>query len=108
MKPLSTKTVKVITTVLVIGAFALMAAGPKVVHRPKKMPVRRFANRLAIYSGALGICAVGALVGAYVVMRRVKEEYRESALENVKDLIESARLDRLRKAGQTADEEPDA
>ncbi|AIE85786.1 hypothetical protein [Fimbriimonas ginsengisoli] len=97
MKALSTKAVKRITTILVVSAFVFMFAGPRVIKRPPQMTAKRFAVRLFVYSGALGLSAVGALVGAFVIMRREQAVYREKAMENMRALIEATRQDRLQK-----------
>lgn len=104
MKRLPTGWIKAITSVLVLLAFVLMFAGPRVVKRPDTMSRKAFARRLAWYSGALGFCAIGALAGAYVVMRREQAAYRERALENMRELVEATRQDRLAKAARKEDE----
>jgi hypothetical protein len=108
MKRLSTRTIKAVTTLMVLFAFLLMFAGPWVIRRPKTMKARAFANRLAVYSGALGVCSVTALLGAYAIMRREQDAYRERAMENMRELIEATRQDRIAKIAEQKGEEADS
>jgi hypothetical protein len=105
VKRISTRGLKRTTAILVILAFVLMFAGPWVIRRPATMKARPFALRLAAYSGALGFCAIASLAGAYIILRREQDAYRERALENMRDLIEGTRQDRIAKRSGSEDGE---
>lgn len=98
MKKLSTKTLKLATTILAIIPIVMIVFGPWVLRRPPRSEARAYVRRVALYGGLLAICAVGAGVGAYLILRRQTDEYREQSLENMKALIEATREDQLRKS----------
>ncbi len=99
MNRISTKALKWTTTVLVAVPIAMMMAGPWVLRKPPRSQAKSYVRKVAAYGGVLAVCAIGAGIGAYAIMKRQTEEYREQSLKNMKDLIEATREDQLRKAG---------
>jgi hypothetical protein len=97
MAGISTRNLKWLTTVLVIIPICLMLIGPWVLRRTKNVSRITYANRIGGYAFVLAVTAIGAGIGAYAILRREQETYREKALQNMKDLIEATNLDRLAK-----------
>lgn len=99
---MSTRLIKILTTFCILIAVLLMVGWPAWVgsmpgKESKKSVKLAFVQRgLAVASG-LTFVVIGAGVGAFVLMRRAREEYRQASIENMKDLIEGAREDHLSK-----------
>ena len=85
--------VRGVTTALIVGGFGLMLwIGLMLPQRPlatEPLAVRRaFAVRLLSATGGVLLCLVGAGVGASLVSRQAKREYREASLRNLRTLVE--------------------
>ena len=85
--------VRHLTTLLMVVSFLLMVWIAAIqVQRPRASdprPVRRaYAVRLVSAAGGVVLCLVGAGVGAALVSREAKREYRAEALRNLKSLVE--------------------
>lgn len=49
---------------------------------------RAFASRLTLHTGGIVLCLVGAGVGAMLISRQAKRQYREASIRNLRTLIE--------------------
>lgn len=96
MKKFSTSSLKTATGLFIVFGFCLMLAGPFIVHRPPHMARRAYAQRAAWYVGGILIALTGAGTGAFLLVRRAKDEYREMSMRNLKELLEASRQDHLR------------
>lgn len=86
---------KVFTTAMVLFGLALLVAWPVVLGpRPAAdapEPERlRYLLRYSIYFLALIFTFFGSAIGAYFVARNTREKFRDDALGNLHDLIESS------------------
>ena len=93
---------KIFTTIALIAGFALLIGFPLIVGAPpaKGASKRDIANYSRRASGVLGgfvLCIVASGIGSYLVIRQARQEYREQAAKNVRDLLEAARSDANKK-----------
>ena len=51
-----------------------------------------------IATSALIVTVTGAGIGAFLLIRRTREEYREQSMANMRELLEQTRQDQLKKA----------
>lgn len=85
--------VRRVTAALIVVAFLLTLTWPfELRHRPTRhspLAVRQaFATRLTLHTVGIVVFLVGAGVGAALVSRAAKREYREASLRNLKALVE--------------------
>lgn len=85
--------VRTVTTALMALSLLLALTWPlELRDRPtRRAPVevrRAFAARLALHTGAIVVLLVASGVGAALVSRQAKEEYRRAALKNLRTLVE--------------------
>lgn len=85
--------VRPVTAFLMVAAFLLTITWPfELRGRPtRRSPLterRAFASRLTLHTGGIIVCLVGAGVGAMLVSRQAKREYREAAMRNLRVLVE--------------------
>lgn len=97
MKAIPTRSLKALTTLFLVLGFGLMLAGPWVVRRPPSMHRREYAQRAALYIGGFLVAISGAGLGAFVLIRRARAEYREQSLQNFKAMLDATREDQLKK-----------
>lgn len=86
--------VRPVTTALIAAAFLLTITWPfELRDRPNRrspLAVRQaYASRLALHTGGIVLTLIGAGVGAALISRQAKREYREASLRNLKTLVES-------------------
>lgn len=106
MSRISTLQLKWITAVCLVLAFGLMLTAPAIIGRPDRQHARSAVRRIALLGAGLTVAALGAGVGAFLIMRREQERYREMAVRNMQALIEGAREDRAKKlAGEDGEPE---
>ena len=84
---------KLFTTAMLIAGFTLLVAwpwavGPKPLLGAPHSAYRQYGKRSTIYMSGLLITFAGSGLGAYLLLRRVREEYRDSMQENLESLIE--------------------
>lgn len=109
---MKTVTLKWVTSLCIVASVSIMVGWPLMIGQkptrtsPKNVKLVYFQKGLYIASG-LTLAVLGSGVGAFLLMRRAREEYREASMENMRGLIEGARDDQLRKQseGQAVDEE---
>lgn len=85
--------VRVVTGLLIAIAFGLLLLFPFSLrnrpHRSAPLPVRRaYLSQLAWHTGGLVVVLVGAGVGAVLIVRQARAEYRAEAMRNLRTLIE--------------------
>lgn len=85
--------VRTLTTVCMAVAVLLTVAWPvRLMNRPTLQdprPVRQaYARSLLIHTGAIVGLLVASGVGATLVSRQAKREYREAARRNMRELVE--------------------
>ncbi len=85
--------VRGVTTVLMIVSFLLTITWPfELRNRPTRhSPLadrRAYASRLTFHTGGIVIALVGAGIGAALISRQAKQDYREASLRNLKRLVE--------------------
>jgi multisubunit Na+/H+ antiporter MnhC subunit len=106
----STPALKRLIGVLIALGILVMVGWPLIVGAPPPKGSPRSAYRpyvvkgLAI-AGTLTVIVVGAGVGAFFLIRRTRDEYRQESMRNLRTLIEGTREDQLRKQSdeQSAD-----
>jgi hypothetical protein len=86
---------KILTTALVIFALGLMVSWSFIIgEKPtEKEALAQWAVRLGFYVMTILISFVGAAIGAVVLSRRAREEYRAQAEANMRELIEGTLSD---------------
>lgn len=92
---MSTASIKIATS-LCVALGILILLGWFVVGRPPQKGSARAVYRAYVRKGlvaatGLTVVVAGAGVGAFVLMRRARDEYRAEAMENLKKLLESSR-----------------
>jgi hypothetical protein len=97
---------KVVTIFLMIFSIAMLFAyfwivGPKPVNGTRAENLE-FMRRGATFIGIEAAALIGSIVGAYLIARRAREEYREQSRRNMEALIESTLRDHAKK-GEGAD-----
>jgi Na+/glutamate symporter len=97
---------KAVTVVLMLFSVAMLFAyfwvvGPKPPSSAPRAEQIAFLRRGAAYVGIEAAALIGSLVGAYLIARRARQEYRDQSQRNLEALIESTLRDHAKK-------EPDA
>ncbi len=97
---MSTRGLKALTGVLIGLGIVIMLGWPVLVGIPPKrqssLQVKRgFVIRTVTAMSLLVVSVAGAGVGSVILLRRAREEYRQQAMANMRDLIEGAREDQL-------------
>jgi hypothetical protein len=95
---------KLFTSLSLIVGFLLLVSWPWIVGKrpPAGSPRSAYAaysRRAAGYVGGLVVCMVASGVGATLVIRRAREEYRQQAMANLKGLVEGSLQDHQKKEG---------
>jgi len=93
---------KIFTTAALLLGFGLLVSWPWTLgpRPPKGAPRAEFtaySRRAAIYLGGLLLSVTSSGVGALLIMRQVKEDYRRQSIRNMEGLVESTREDHMRK-----------
>lgn len=104
MKRISPKTLKIATTAFLLLGFMLLFAGPSVLHRGPHQSRRAFAYRVTLYLGGLVVAMAGAGTGALLLVRQAREEYRQSALRNMQELMEASRMKYSKPEDESSDD----
>ncbi len=99
---------RVLTTFLLIfGVVWLLSwawiIGPPPPPKPPKPVARAYAMRISAYLGVLVVTVVASGVCAALVVRQAKQEYREFATRNLKDLVEGSLNDHKPPGGSDGD-----
>ena len=86
---------KILTTALVIFGLALMVMWPAFIGKQpvEREELARWLLRASFYVMTILVSLVGAAIGAVVLSRRAREEYRAQADANMRDLIEGTLSD---------------
>ncbi len=85
--------VRWVTGALIGLAFVLALAWPLELRNPPTkrdpLPMRRaWGLRVMVHTSAIVVCLVGAGVGAALISRQAKREYREASVRNLRSLVE--------------------
>lgn len=85
--------VRGVTAALMAVAFLLTITWPfELRNRPTRhsplVDRKAFASRLTLHTGGIVVALIGAGVGAALISRQAKREYREASLKNLKRLVE--------------------
>jgi hypothetical protein len=93
---------KILTTGLMIFSVAMLFAYIWVVGvRPPSTAPRSeqiaFLRRGAIYVGVEAAALIGSIVGAYLIARRARTEYREESQRNMEALLEATLRDHAKR-----------
>ena len=67
--------------------------GPPPPPKPPKPVARAYALRVSAYLGVLVVTVVASGVCAALIVRQAKQEYRDFATRNLKDLVEGSLTD---------------
>jgi hypothetical protein len=89
---------KILTTAALILGFGLLIGFPAIVgSRPPKGSSKRenvaYSRRASNVLRGFVVCIIASGVGSYLVIRQARQEYRELAAKNMRDLLEAARQD---------------
>ena len=89
---------KAITIFLMLFSIAMLFAyfwvvGPKPPADAPRAEQIAFLRRGAVYIGIEALALIGSLVGAYLIARRARQEYRDQSQRNLEALIESTLRD---------------
>lgn len=92
---------KVITTACLLMSLLLAILWPRMLNSrpPKGAPrtdIRRFAKQFLIYNTVVIVSLGGASIGAILIMRQAREEYRKLAKDNMKLMVEGTLHDHRR------------
>lgn len=93
---------KILTTCLMLfSVFMLFAyfwiVGPKPPSAAPRVEQIAFLRRGATYIGIEAAALIGSIVGAYLIARRARQEYRDQSKRNLEALIESTLRDHSKK-----------
>lgn len=106
---MTTRMLKGITGALIAAGVLIIASWPFVIGTPPKnrprAEIKAYFVRSLAATSVLIVVVSGAGIGAFLLMRRVREEYREQSMANMKALLEQTREDQLRKAERESAEE---
>jgi len=89
---------RVLTTACIVGTILLFFLSVfQITHAPERSDApavkRRFARRLIWFTGAEMLTLVASGVGSVLIVRQARQEYRDSAMRNMKLLVEAAKED---------------
>jgi hypothetical protein len=101
---------KIVTTALVVFSVALLfgyvwIVGPQPPQGAPRAEKIEFLRRWAVFIGLEAVSLIGSIVGAYLIGRRARKEFREQSQRNMEALLESTLRDHAQKQG--LDAEPD-
>lgn len=106
---MTTRGLKGLTGALIAVGILILATWPFVVGTPRRnqprAEIKAYLVRSLVATTALVVVVSGAGIGAFFLMRRVRDEYREESMANMKALLEKTREDQLRKAESESVEE---
>ena len=85
--------VRKVTAALMIASFFLALTWPFELRNPptRHSPLadrKAFASRLTLHTGGIVVALIGAGIGAALISRQAKEEYRQASLQNLRRLVE--------------------
>lgn len=100
---------KILTSACIVCAAVLMVAypwllGPKPSASLGSVALRGYILKFAVFMLALLVCLIGAAIGAIVLLRRSREEYRIEKTRLLKELLEGS-LEDHRRTARTGDEQ---
>ena len=106
---MTTRHLKWLTGGLIVLGVCLMAGWPWIVGTPPRKGTRAeyksYLERSLAAATGLVVIVGGAGAGAFFLMRRAREEYREESLRNMRELLEATREDQLKKREDEVAEE---
>ena len=90
--------VKVATTLALLVGFGLLLSfpwivGPRPKHGAPKAAYRAYSQRITYVMGGVVGCLIGSGVGAVLILRHAREEYRLQSAKMVTELLEQTRKD---------------
>jgi hypothetical protein len=99
---------KIVTTALIIFSIVMLFAylwivGPQPPSTAPRAEKIEFLRRWAVFIGLEAVALIGSIIGAYLIARRARQEFREQAQRNMEALLESTLRDHARKQGPDAD-----
>ena len=85
--------VRWVTSLLIGLALVLTLTWPlelrdRPTRRDPRAVSRAWGTRVLIHTSGILVCLVGAGVGAVLISRQAKREYREAAMRNLRSLVE--------------------
>jgi hypothetical protein len=89
---------KLFTTTLIIFSIVMLFAyvwivGPKPPTEAPRAEQIAFLRRGATYIGIEAAALIGSIIGAYLIGRRARKEYREQSQKNMEALLEATLRD---------------
>lgn len=89
---------KVVTTICMVFSVALLfgyvwIVGPKPPTSAPRAEKVEFLRRWATFIGLEGAALIASIVGAYLIARRARQEYREQSQRNMEALLEATLRD---------------
>lgn len=107
---MTTRSLKWLTSGFIVAGVLVTLSMPVVLGKPprKGSPVREsraYAVRGLAATGILLVTVIGAGVGAFLLVRRARDEYREESMANMRALLEQTREDQLKKAAGESTED---
>jgi hypothetical protein len=99
---------KVVTTFLIIVSIGMLfgylwIVGPQpAVNAPRQEKIE-FLRRWAVFIGVEAVALIGSIVGAYMIARRARQEFRELSQRNMEALLEATLRDHAQKKGTDAE-----
>lgn len=96
---------KIVTTTLIIFSVAMLFAylwivGPQPPTTAPRAEKIDFLRRWAVFIGLEAAALIGSIIGAYLIGRRARQEYREQSQRNMEALLESTLRDHARREGR--------
>jgi hypothetical protein len=90
---------KAFTTVCLIAGFGLLVCWPMLVGTPPtarspRAEILAYRDRTTAYMLALTGSFVGSGIGALLVVRQVRAEYRRAATANMRDMVDAMERER--------------
>jgi hypothetical protein len=84
---------KLFTTIcLVVGMLLFLPYAGMLAHPPttgtSKVERRAYVEKLFLLNGLQLVCLIGAGVGATLVVKKARRDFREEAVQNMKRLVE--------------------
>lgn len=105
---MTTRGLKILTGSLIAAGVLVIVTWPFAVGVPQKgasrSELRAYVTRGLVATSALIVIVTGAGIGAFLLIRRAREEYREQSMSNMRSLLEQTREDQLKKAQAARDQ----
>ena len=99
---------KLITTILMIFSIVMLfvyvwIVGPQPPSSAPRAEKVEFLRRWAVFIGLEAAALIGSIIGAYLIGRKARQEYREQSKRNMEALLEATLRDHGRKEDASAE-----